>query len=442
MGQSARFLSVLLAVLFVTGDLATVAAQPGQGEIVLAQAEPGQRPGIFRFLFRNRRPRLVPMPLAPAPKEQTRQRKKQQAATPSRERRQRRDKKRAAAPAAPVVEAVEKAENAKRVMVVGDFMAGALAKGLNAAYEQSANIVTIDASNGSSGLVRNDFYDWPAAMPVLVAEQKPDVIVALIGANDRQEISTSSGSFDPGTEEWRAAYTARVSAFADALAATQKPVLWAGLPTVRQKAMARDYSAFNGIVRETLEDKGLRFIETWDGFADEEGQFVAVGPDMGGQSVQLRTDDGLNFTRAGQRKLAYFVENDINTILGGAAPVLAAAVETQEAAVPGEAVPKIGPMVPIEALTAGGTELSAAAPAPATKSGAAAAAIVTRLGGETAAVPQGRADDYVWPVRAPPRAPAAAASPAAPATDPAAGGQSILPPSTAVPQQPADPSAP
>jgi hypothetical protein len=160
---------------------------------------------------------------------------------------------------------------------------------------------------------------------------------------------------------------------------------------------------------------------------------------VGGQSVQLRTDDGLNFTRAGQRKLAYFVENDINTILGGAAQGLAAAVETPEAVAPGEAVPKIGPMVPIEALTAGGTALSAAAPSPAAKSGAAAAAIVTRLAGEPAVVPHGRADDYVWPVRAPPRA---AAASAAPATNPAPGGQSTAPPSAATPPPPASPTVP
>jgi hypothetical protein len=157
---------------------------------------------------------------------------------------------------------------------------------------------------------------------------------------------------------------------------------------------------------------------------------------VGGQSVQLRTDDGLNFTRAGQRKLAYFVENDVNTILGGAAPVLATAVETPEAATPGEAVPKIGPMVPIEALTAGGTALSAAAPSSATKSGAAAAAIETRLAGEPAAVPPGRADDYVWPLRAPPRATAASAS------NPAPGAQPTAPPSALVPPPPAGPTVP
>ena len=88
--------------------------------------------------------------------------------------------------------------------------------------------------------------------------------------------------------------------------------------------MSRDYSSFNGIVREQLEAKGLRFVDMWNGFADEDGKYVAFGPDVRGQSVQLRADDGLNFTRAGQRKLAYFVEQELNDMFGGTAPLLAA----------------------------------------------------------------------------------------------------------------------
>ncbi len=414
MGRGARILSVCLGLSLVAGDMSAIATAAPPPEIVLAQAEPGKRPGIFRFLFRNRRQRLVPMPAPAAKPKQARPRKKQQAAKPRRERREPRERRQpAAAPAAPVVQAVEKAADAKRVMVIGDFMAGALAKGLNEAYEENANVLTIDANNGSSGLVRDDFYDWPAALPDLVAEQKPDVILVLIGANDRQPIATASGSHEPGTEEWRAAYGGRVSAFASALVATEKPVLWAGLPPVRQNAMARDYSAFNGIVREQLDGKGVRFVETWNGFADEEGQFVAVGPDVGGQSVQLRADDGINFTRAGQRKLAYFVEQPLDEILGGATPLIAAASEAEaEITEPGEPAPRIGPMLPIEALRTGGTSLSKVAASAAAKSGTAAAAVVARLAIDVAP-PPGRADDYLWPVRVRRQAPASEAAPAA-----------------------------
>ena len=111
---------------------------------------------------------------------------------------QRRNRPPAEAPA-PEVAAVEKAPDAKRVLVIGDFMAASLSKGLTDAYAQNANIVVTDASNGSSGLVRQDHYNWPAELPGLVAAQKPDAIVVMIGANDRQTMDSETGSQVLGT---------------------------------------------------------------------------------------------------------------------------------------------------------------------------------------------------------------------------------------------------
>lgn len=421
MTRAAAFLSVGLSLLVAADAILTTAlAQPPGDGIVLVQ-DRQQAPGIFRFLFRNRReqapPRLLlPRRIAPAPGDEVRPRRQREAARPRREReasRPRRERRNRPA-AVPQVAAVEKAANAKRILVMGDFMAGALSKGLVDAYAQNPNIVVVDASSGSSGLVRADFYDWPGQVPALVEAQKPDAILVLVGANDRQSIQTDAGAQAIGSDRWRAAYAARVGAFADALKATGKPVLWAGLAPVRQNAMSRDYSTMNDILREQLEARGLRYVETWNGFANEEGRFIAEGPDVGGQTVQLRDSDGLNFTRAGQRKLAFFVEQELTNILGGAAPQLAAA---DPAAMPldldsTEAGPRIGPMVPIDALSVGGEALSAGAPAAESSgSGAVLTAISKRLGGEEAIVPpNARVDSYAWP---PPDAAAAAPTGAA-----------------------------
>lgn len=389
----------LLLALLLTAELgvAGALAQGTGGEIVVAQQD---RPNIFRFLFGNRR-REAPPPFFELPRVVVPER---QAPRARRERRERR-----ARPAAPVVRevaAVEKAADAKRVLVVGDFMAGALAKGLAETYRENPNVVVVDASNGSSGLVRDDFYDWPGAIPKLAEEQKPDVILAMIGANDRQTLRTDQGSLALGSDEWRNAYALRATAFADALKATTKPVLWVGLTPVSSSTMSRDYSAFNGMVRERLESKGIRYIETWNGFADEEGKYVAVGPDVGGQSVQLRASDGLNFTKAGQRKLAFFVEQELNSILGGAASALAAVDPATGLGTGGIGDPLVGPMLPLDALSMGtGDELSGAAAAK--ESGIAATLITKRLTGEEkgASPPVGRADNYTWP---PPAVPVSA----------------------------------
>lgn len=387
MNRTGAILGMFLGI--ATAVTAAVPATPSfaeDREIVVAQNDGG---GFFRRLFGNRRqspsspPSIRPDQLFPG-FERLVPRRERRARSPS-------------APAAPQVTAVEKAADAKRAMVVGDFMAGALAKGLAEAYAENPNVVVIDASNGSSGLVRKDFYDWPAQLPALAAEQKPDAILVMVGGNDRQGIDTEAGSYALGTDGWRAAYAARVAAFADALKATGKPVFWGGLVPVAPSAMSRDYSSFNGIMREQLEAKGLRFVDMWNGFADDEGKYVAVGPDVRGQSVQLRASDGLNFTRAGQRKLAYFVEQELSDVFGGATLQVAAADAAAAVGPPAPDAPKIGPMVPLDALSlAGGDALSSGSDG----SGSVAETISERLAKEDSeAAPPARVDSYIWPPR-------------------------------------------
>jgi hypothetical protein len=424
MKRAAAVLGFLLSVLMLADALLTGAAQAQTAPGIVLVQERQQGPGIFRFLFGNRRqpqgqPRILRRLTPDEMRRESRQPRQREAARPRRQQQQREAarprqqreasrprRERRARPAAPVpreVAAVEKAENAKRVLVVGDFMAAALSKGLADAYAENPNVVVIDASSGSSGLVRADHYDWPGQLPALVQAEKADAVLVVVGANDRQGIDTETGPQALGSDGWRAAYGARVAAFADVLKGTGKPVLWAGLAPARASAMSRDYSAMNGIVREQLEAKGIRFIETWNGFADEEGRFTASGPDIGGQTVQLRDSDGLNFTRAGQRKLAFFVEGELTEILGGAAPQLASvdpAAMDPGALPPPDAAqgPSIGPMVPIDALTAGGDALSGAPVSPEQAGGAVVTTISKRLAGEEAsAPPDGRVDQYAWP---------------------------------------------
>jgi hypothetical protein len=180
-------------------------------------------------------------------------------------------------------------------------------------------------------------------------------------------------------------------------------VLWGGLVPVEANAMSRDYSAFNGIVREQLEAKGLKFIDMWNGFGDEEGKYVAVGPDIRGQAVPLRSDDGLNFTRAGQRKLAYFVEQDLNDIFGGNAPQLASADGSLSATTLDAATAAlIGPMMTLDAMELVGGDALARQDSRERERGAVAAEISARLSNEESDLPpSGRMDSYTWPLPTP-----------------------------------------
>ncbi|MCF1505319.1 DUF459 domain-containing protein [Afifella sp. H1R] len=333
----AGFMVALAALAFLGAETEFVASRAAAAEaIVVAQND--RQPSLFRFLFG---PRRNAQPQRQEP--QTRQRAPQRSA-PSRSTRRSTPR----APVEPQVDIVEKAEDAKRVLVVGDFFARSIAKGLDEAFAENPKVMIIQAANGSSGLVRDDFYDWPARLPELIAEHKPDAVVVMLGGNDRQEI----GKLAVRGDEWNEAYGDRVAKLANVIAESGEPGIWVGLVPVASSVMSRDYSAFNSIYRETLEDSPVKFVDVWNGFADDEGKYVASGPDMNGQNRQLRVGDGLNFTRAGQRKLAFFIERDLQEILKTGSPFLAA-LEEGEAPAEKEARPAISAMIPIDKLILG-----------------------------------------------------------------------------------------
>jgi uncharacterized protein len=70
----------------------------------------------------------------------------------------------------------------------------------------------------------------------------------------------------------------------------------------------------------------------WDGFVDEDGRFALSGPDFEGQIRRRRAGDGVHFTQAGARKLAHFVEREIDRWLSARAASVALPLEETKAA--------------------------------------------------------------------------------------------------------------
>lgn len=263
-----------------------------------AQAqEAGERGGggLLRFLFPRR--------------------EKQDRAAPAVPDAPRRPAQRRAAPAQPAIPAVEKAQDARRVLVIGDFLAGGLADGLAAAYAENADVVVLGRSNGSSGLVRDDHYDWPGNIASVIEAENPAAVIVMLGSNDRQQMRVGETREAPRSEAWTAEYERRAAALVKAIREKDLPLLWIGNLPFKSPAMSSDMVAFNDIYRRIVTDAGGEFIDVWDGFVDESGNFVANGPDMNGQPAQLRAEDGINVTRAGRRKIAFYVEKPLARLL-------------------------------------------------------------------------------------------------------------------------------
>jgi uncharacterized protein len=334
------------------------------------------------------------------------------------------------------------------VVVIGDSMADWLGYGLDEKYADQPEIDVKRKIQATSGLVRydakNEALDWSQAAQDALSNAKPNAIVVMLGLNDRvplrekapaqqkrsgepaqgenQSASQASqdkvaapaeaktppqvvsqqpvpnGPYDFHTDQWAALYVKRIDAMIAALKGKGVPVIWVGLPAIRGTKASSDISYLDELYRERAERAGIIYVDIWDGFVDEDGDFAMQGPDFEGQIRRLRTADGVYFTKAGAVKIASYVDRELRRVMPSyVAPVALPGPEPTPKSRPAAARPDVGPVLPLTSSAGdhasellGGKDQSTR-----TTSDSIAAKVLSR--GETLAAPAGRADDFSWP---------------------------------------------
>jgi hypothetical protein len=370
----------------------------------------------------------------------------------------------------------------KNVLVIGDAMADWLAYGLEDAYSEQPDMGVIRKHKTTSGLIKyqpkGEPSDWATAAKGILETDKPDVIVVMLGLNDRISIREAApdksdkasdkdkdkkndkgarakpqgkgdakpGDAKPGDtaakpddkpadadlpqddadnadtpatapektarnpnglyefrdERWVELYGKKIEELANVLKSKGVPVLWVGLPAIRGPKGTADMLFLDSLYREGAAKAGITYVDVWDGFVDDAGRFLQKGPDFEGQIRQLRSGDGVYFTKPGARKLAHYVEREITRLLAGRSGPIALPSEPatpDTSAEPGKPAPRplAGPIVPLIAASISTDQLLGG---PGSRPAAVdALAAKTMVKGEPLAAPAGRADDYAWPRR-------------------------------------------
>jgi uncharacterized protein len=367
----------------------------------------------------------------------------------------------------------------RNVLVLGDGMSDWLAYGLEDAYSEQPDMGVIRKAKTISGLIKyqpkGDPADWAAAAKGILATEKPDAIVVMLGLNDRVFLrepaadksdtnkpadkkgdkkdarakpDAKPGDAKPGTadaakpddkpvdtelppedaadndappiiapekstrspngvyqfreERWVELYTKKIEEMIAVLKSKGVPVLWVGLPAVSGTKGTADMLFLDSLYRDAAGKAGITYVDVWDGFVDESGRFLQKGPDFEGQIRQLRSYDGVYFTKPGARKLAHYVEREITRLMAARSAPIALPTEpaTPDAnALPGQPAPRplAGPIMPLVASSVGTDQLLGG---PGSRPAAVdALAARTLVKGEALAPPAGRADDFAWPRR-------------------------------------------
>ncbi|WP_041321325.1 SGNH/GDSL hydrolase family protein [Hyphomicrobium denitrificans] len=239
-----------------------------------------------------------------------------------------------------------------QVTVFGDGFAEGLLGGLVQAFGSDARLNIQRQITPIANISTWDFEGKTVALEQKIAGQPLNIAVVMIGEDDRNPFRSPDGKrIAVGSDAWIAEYTRRIDRLMRAFKRKNASVYWVGLPNFARSDANELAQRMNDVIRERAYLNGYKYIDIYQGFTDENGGYSAYGPDLEGAIRLLRVRDGINFTAAGNRRLAHFVEKELRSDLTQAKsnrnmPLLGAEAE-QEKINPGNSVKTPAPSSPV-----------------------------------------------------------------------------------------------
>lgn len=196
-----------------------------------------------------------------------------------------------------------------RLFVTGDsmieFMAPKLIKEGGAAIDGESKV------EYGTGLVRDDFFDWPANIRTQLGKRDAEAVIVMMGGNDGQGFTLPGGRIlKDGTPEWAAEYERRATIMMRLLVdGGKRHAYWVGMPIAKSARLAKDYDLINAALRRAAAaTPGATYVDIWHDFAPD-GKYTDF---LDGKLVRAR--DGVHLNRDGatilMRKLYALLDAD------------------------------------------------------------------------------------------------------------------------------------
>lgn len=206
-----------------------------------------------------------------------------------------------------------------RLRVIGDEFGEGIHGAITEAFNSDPRLDIEKKAVWLSGLTRPNSENELRAIKEAVSREKPNIVVVMFGSMDRWSYRTADGRRYPvGTKEWRRVYTERAEDLIASLKGAGAAIYWVGLPIMRRNDTNDAAQIQNEVFRERAYLGGIRYIDVFQSFANDQGEFDAYGPDLAGKSRLLRDSDGMHMTHEGYQKLAHFVERELKRDLAQA----------------------------------------------------------------------------------------------------------------------------
>jgi hypothetical protein len=190
--------------------------------------------------------------------------------------------------------------NRLRVAVIGDSLSQGLGPAIERWFDPDyARVLSLGRQ--STGLSRQDYFNWQAGMRQIVEEFRPDLVFVLLGSNDAQAQVTADGAEIPtGSFEWVREYRGRAEQLVREATDAGTRVVWVGIPVVSEPWRRDFYRRVNDYFREAASTSPFAtYVDSWEAFDAKDGGYTAFVRNERGELQEMRAPDGIHFTPTG-----------------------------------------------------------------------------------------------------------------------------------------------
>lgn len=190
-----------------------------------------------------------------------------------------------------------------KVLLVGDSMMQGVAPHVARAL-QNGNVKSLDLSRQSTGLTYPGYFDWPTTIKNTISKERISVLVVFLGANDTWDMVFGNKYERFGSEKWQSTYASRVESIIRYAHAQHIRVIWLGAPNMGRENINRGVKVLNQLFSAAIKDSASRYLSTRELLSDNADTYQKSITKEDGKTVTVRNEDGIHFTRAGQKILS------------------------------------------------------------------------------------------------------------------------------------------
>lgn len=202
-----------------------------------------------------------------------------------------------------------------RVLIVGDSLGLDLGGPLQSDLAGTGVVNAALDARESTGLVRPDYFNWPAELTSDIARVQPQVVVIMMGANDAQDF-LGPPDVPYSAAQWNSLYAQRVAQFMQIAASGGATVVWVGMPPMQNPTLNAQMSDLNAVVQHqaATAKPPVIFLSTDKTLGTAQGGYTAFVTNGAGQVVNVRAPDGTHMTTGGGQVVAQQVISELQSL--------------------------------------------------------------------------------------------------------------------------------